>query len=224
MRDRADTGSAGGASVSTGSANTPAVCGQPGQMMLRGRPAPMPQRRGPQTGRRGPQTGRRGPQTIRGSRPISHPGRALARIRCLPGEVSIDAVRHRQGESHETPVARQIGCGMHCAAALMATAASACSSHNSAGTSGSGASGGTLTIQGDTGNPSLVENFNPFTPSTELHGAFLIYEPLEIPSPVNGAYTPFLATGYKFTNPTTLVYTIRPGVRWSDGKIGRAHV
>ena len=104
-----------------------------------------------------------------------------------------------------------------CAAALMATTASACSSANSGGTSGSTGSGGTLTIQGDTGSPSLVENFNPFTPSTELHGAFLIYEPLEIPSPVNGAYTPFLATGYKFTNPTTLVYTIRPGVKWSDG-------
>jgi peptide/nickel transport system substrate-binding protein len=105
-----------------------------------------------------------------------------------------------------------------CAAALMATTASACSSGNSAGTSGSSTgSGGTLTIQGDTGNPSLVEDFNPFTPSTELHGAFLIYEPLEIPSPVNGAYTPFLATGYKFTNSTTLVYTIRPGVKWSDG-------
>src|SRR5580704_19101019 len=104
-----------------------------------------------------------------------------------------------------------------CAAALMATAASACSSNNAAGTSGSTGSGGTLTIQGDTGNPSLVEYFNPFTPSTELHGAFLIYEPLEIPSPVNGAYTPFLATGYKFTNSTTLVYTIRPGVKWSDG-------
>ncbi|HWN60435.1 MAG TPA: hypothetical protein VNO25_07165, partial [Streptosporangiaceae bacterium] len=59
-----------------------------------------------------------------------------------------------------------------CAAALMATTASACSSGNSAGTSGSStASGGTLTIQGDTGNPSLVEDFNPFTPSTELHGA-----------------------------------------------------
>jgi ABC-type dipeptide/oligopeptide/nickel transport system ATPase component len=104
-----------------------------------------------------------------------------------------------------------------CAAALMATTASACSSGHSAGTSGSTGSGGTLTIQGDTGNPSLVEDFNPFTPTTELHGAFLIYEPMEIPSPVNGTYTPFLATGYKFTSPTTLVYTIRPDVKWSDG-------
>ena len=104
-----------------------------------------------------------------------------------------------------------------CAAALMATTASACSSGNSAGTSGSTGSGGTLTIQGDTGNPTLVEDFNPFQPTTGLHGTYLIYEPLEIPSPVNGSYAPFLATGHKFTNSTTLVFTIRPDVKWSDG-------
>ena len=45
-----------------------------------------------------------------------------------------------------------------------------------------------------------------------------MYEPLEIASPINGTYTPFLATGYKFTGPKTLVYTIRQGVKWSDGK------
>ncbi len=100
------------------------------------------------------------------------------------------------------------------AAALLATAASACSS-NSAG-SGSASGGGTLTIQGDVGNPTLVENFNPLS-SAELGGTRLIYAPLETVSTVNGSYTPFLATGYKFTNPTTLVYTIRPGVKWSDG-------
>jgi peptide/nickel transport system substrate-binding protein len=104
-----------------------------------------------------------------------------------------------------------------CAAALMAIGASACSS-NSAGNSGSGsASGGTLTIQGDVGNPTLVENFNPFNSTSELGGTRLIYAPLETVSTVNGSYTPFLATGYKFTNPTTLVYTIRQGVKWSDG-------
>src|SRR5579863_7718624 len=100
------------------------------------------------------------------------------------------------------------------AAALLATAASACSS-NSAG-SGSASGGGTLTIQGDVGNPTLVENFNPLS-SAELGGTRLIYAPLETVSTVNGSYTPFLATGYKFTNPTTLVYAIRPGVKWSDG-------
>jgi peptide/nickel transport system substrate-binding protein len=102
------------------------------------------------------------------------------------------------------------------AAALLAAGASACTS--ASGQAGGGSSpGGTLTIQGDSGNPTLVENFNPFLSATELHGTYLIYEPLEIPSPVDGSYTPFLATGYKFTNPTTLVYTIRSGVKWSDG-------
>lgn len=103
-----------------------------------------------------------------------------------------------------------------CAAALMAACATACSS-NSAGNSGSNAAGGgTLTIQGDVGNPTLVENFNPLS-SAELGGTRLIYTPLETVSSINGSYTPFLATGYKFTSPTTLVYTIRQGVKWSDG-------
>jgi len=75
----------------------------------------------------------------------------------------------------------------------------------------------TLTIQGDAGNPTLVENFNPFQPSTSLRGNFLIYEPLEIRSPIDGAFTPFLATGHKFTDASTLVFTIRQGVKWSDG-------
>jgi peptide/nickel transport system substrate-binding protein len=78
------------------------------------------------------------------------------------------------------------------------------------------AGGGTLTIQGDAGNPTLVENFNPYQ-STQLNGTYLIYEPLEIPSPIDGGYTEYLATGHKFTDPTTLVYSIRSGVRWSDG-------
>jgi peptide/nickel transport system substrate-binding protein len=104
-------------------------------------------------------------------------------------------------------------------AALLAAGASACASSSSNSGSGGAASGGTLTIQGDnSGNPSLAENFNPFQTATELHGTYLIYEPLEITSPVDGSYTPYLATGYTFTDPKTLVYTIRPGVKWSDGQ------
>ena len=102
-------------------------------------------------------------------------------------------------------------------AAALAVGASACSS-TPASSGGTAAAGPTLTIQGDNGSPALVENFNPFQSATELHGTYLIYAPLEIPSPVDGTYTPYLATGYKFTNPTTLVYTIRTGVKWSDGK------
>ena len=96
---------------------------------------------------------------------------------------------------------------------LVLVALSACAGN----TNGSSAGSGTLTIQGDSGNPTLVENFNPFQGS-QLHGTNLIYEPLEIPSPIDGTYTEFLATAHKFTDPKTLVYTIRPGVKWSDGK------
>ena len=74
-----------------------------------------------------------------------------------------------------------------------------------------------LTIQGDAGDPTLTENFNPFS-SVQLEGTRLIYEPLEIPSSVNGSYTPFLATGFAFSNPTTLTYTLRNNVKWSDGQ------
>lgn len=101
------------------------------------------------------------------------------------------------------------------AAVLTAATLAACSGAGS-GTSSSSDSG-VLTIQGDAGNPTLVENFNPFS-TTQLEGTRLIYEPLEISSTVDGSYTPFLATGHKFTDPTTLVYTIRQGVKWSDGK------
>jgi peptide/nickel transport system substrate-binding protein len=102
------------------------------------------------------------------------------------------------------------------AVAMLALGASACSSSSATSSAGSSA-GGTLTIQGDNGSPSLVENFNPYLSGQELHGTYLIYEPLELASPVNGSYTPFLASGYQFTSPTTLVYTIRTGVTWSDG-------
>ncbi|HEY9482435.1 MAG TPA: ABC transporter substrate-binding protein [Micromonosporaceae bacterium] len=105
-------------------------------------------------------------------------------------------------------------CTAAAAVALFGTAACGGSDVKSSSSAGTG---GTLTIQGDAGNPTLVENFNPFA-STALHGQFLMYEPLEIPSPIDGTYTPFLATGYKFTNPTTLVYTLRPNVKWSDGQ------
>jgi peptide/nickel transport system substrate-binding protein len=109
--------------------------------------------------------------------------------------------------------------------ALAAVGLSACagannnnSSSNNGGSGGSGGSGSSvLTIQGDAGDPTLTENFNPFS-TTQLEGTRLIYEPLGIPSSVNGSYIPFLATKYSTPNPTTLVFTLRSGVKWSDGK------
>jgi peptide/nickel transport system substrate-binding protein len=99
-------------------------------------------------------------------------------------------------------------------ASLAALGLSACQGNANDTSSGSGV----LTIQGDAGDPTLTENFNPYATPAQLEGTRLIYEPLEIPSSVNGKYTPFLATGFKFTDPKTLVYTLRSGVKWSDGK------
>ncbi|HZE51279.1 MAG TPA: ABC transporter substrate-binding protein [Jatrophihabitantaceae bacterium] len=101
-------------------------------------------------------------------------------------------------------------------ATLVATGLAACGSSSNGG--GGAKGGGTLTIQGDAGNPTLVENFNPFVAATELHGGYLMYEPLEFRSPVDGTFTPFLATGHKFTDPKTLDFTIRQNVKWSDGQ------
>jgi len=105
-------------------------------------------------------------------------------------------------------------------ATLTAVGVSACSGSTQGGASGGAAAGSaaTLTIQGDAGNPALVENFNPLQPSSALHGVNLIYESMEIVSPIDGTFTPFLATGNKFTDPKTLVFTIRQGAKWSDGK------
>jgi peptide/nickel transport system substrate-binding protein len=88
---------------------------------------------------------------------------------------------------------------------------------SSTGTGATSGSGGTLTIQGDAGNPTLVENFNPLQPSAAMHGVNLIYEPLELRSPIDGSFSQYLATAHKFTDATTLVYTLRDGATWSDG-------
>ncbi len=75
----------------------------------------------------------------------------------------------------------------------------------------------TLVVQGDAGNPTLVEDFNPFA-GGQLGGTRLIYEPLEIASPIDGSFDEFLATKHTFTNATTLVFTLRQGVKWTDGQ------
>ncbi len=74
-----------------------------------------------------------------------------------------------------------------------------------------------LTISGDAGNPTLIEDFNPFL-SGRLGGSLLMYEPLEVQSAINGSFTPFLATGFTVPSPRKVIFTIRRGVQWSDGK------
>src|SRR4051794_26804649 len=100
--------------------------------------------------------------------------------------------------------------------ACTALGLSACAGANSNGGGGGSGGGGSsvLTIQGDAGDPTLTENFNPFS-TTQLEGTRLIYEPMGIPSSVNGAFQPFLATMMSTPDPTTVVFKLRPAVKWS---------
>jgi len=63
-------------------------------------------------------------------------------------------------------------------------------------------------------NPQL--NYNPFSPNNLLNGYF--YEPLMVMNTYTCEPTPWLATDYKWSDPQTLVFTIRDGVKWSDGQ------
>jgi peptide/nickel transport system substrate-binding protein len=58
--------------------------------------------------------------------------------------------------------------------------------------------------------------YNPFSPSS-LTRTWL-YEPLMIRNTYTCEMMPWLATGYEWRDPQTLVLQIREGVKWSDGK------
>jgi len=89
------------------------------------------------------------------------------------------------------------------------------------GATGGGAGGGEGMIAeldggafGGGNNPQL--NYNPFSPNNLLAGYF--YEPLMVMNNYSCQPVPWLATDYKWNDPQTLVFTIRDGVKWSDGQ------
>ncbi len=66
-----------------------------------------------------------------------------------------------------------------------------------------------------------VRNFNPLLPPGRSRWPTRsgVYEPLMIYNPMNGEWTPWLATGYAWSDDLlSLRFTLRPGVRWSDGE------
>jgi peptide/nickel transport system substrate-binding protein len=66
------------------------------------------------------------------------------------------------------------------------------------------------------GSPDFTENFNPFSP-THLDGDNYMYEPLYMVNMLNGKQSPWLATSYRWVSSTDLQFTIRQGVKWSNG-------
>ena len=61
--------------------------------------------------------------------------------------------------------------------------------------------------------------FNPFIPTSSPYSVGLTYETLDfVDSLQSGKVTPWLATAYAWSNANkTLTFTIRSGVKWSDG-------
>jgi peptide/nickel transport system substrate-binding protein len=76
---------------------------------------------------------------------------------------------------------------------------------------------GTLVVGVDNGSPTLQDNFNPFSANKRI-GTMYMYEPLEYVNSINGAETPFLATGHTLKGDNEVDFAIRSGVKWSDGQ------
>jgi peptide/nickel transport system substrate-binding protein len=75
-----------------------------------------------------------------------------------------------------------------------------------------------LTAIGFVGS-SYTQNMSPFSPNVNVGIDGLVYENLEYVNGVTGQETPMLATGHQFNSDNTqLTFTIRQGVKWSDGQ------
>lgn len=75
----------------------------------------------------------------------------------------------------------------------------------------------TLTLPAEVAdNVAGIENYNPWAPNTTSKNYF--YEPLMIRSSVNCEVVPWLATEYKWDSASQIHFTIREGVKWSDGQ------
>jgi peptide/nickel transport system substrate-binding protein len=105
------------------------------------------------------------------------------------------------------------------AACLLAAACGGGSSGGSSNSSGSSGSNSTLTIDNESGSLWTC-NFNPFNLSDISYSLGPVYEPLMFVNTLQSAkVTPWLATAYTWSNGNkTLTFTIRNGVKWSDGK------
>jgi peptide/nickel transport system substrate-binding protein len=110
-------------------------------------------------------------------------------------------------------------------ASVLAMGIAACSSSGktTTGSSSTSGMGKTLVVESTALSP-MTDTFNPFSATSTgylTHAVPLYNEPLFIFDTLNPSAAPqdVLATGYTWSNGgRTLALTIRPGVKWSDGK------
>jgi peptide/nickel transport system substrate-binding protein len=108
--------------------------------------------------------------------------------------------------------------GVIVVASLLAAACGTSSSSGSGGSSSSGPSG-VLTIDNESGSLWTC-NFNPYNLSDIGYSFGPVYEPLVFVNSLQSAKaTPWLASSWAYSNDNkSLTFTIRKGVKWSDGK------
>src|SRR5215469_15025140 len=106
-----------------------------------------------------------------------------------------------------------IGAGL---LAVGCSAGSGSTSNNSGG--GKTSANSVLTISNENG-ALWTCGFSPLNTSDTLLSVGFVYEPLVFVNPLqNGKTTPMLATSWSWgPGNKTLTFTIRPGVKWSDG-------
>ncbi|MFZ0971517.1 MAG: ABC transporter substrate-binding protein [Solirubrobacteraceae bacterium] len=114
------------------------------------------------------------------------------------------------------------------ALAAMCTLLAACGGSSSSTSSGTGTSSkvvssgtasGKLVVDNESGSTWTCQ-FNPFNPAVTLVSFGWMYEPLEFVNILKtGSVTPWLATSSAWSNSyKTLTFTVRSGVKWSDGQ------
>ena len=103
--------------------------------------------------------------------------------------------------------------------ALALTAACSGGGSGGSGSHGSSSSSSSLTIANVAGT-TWTCGFNPFNPSVSGLSIGFIYEPLVYINPLqNSKQTPMIAKSSQWSSDSkTLTFTIRNGIKWSDGK------
>src|SRR5690349_24978908 len=101
-------------------------------------------------------------------------------------------------------------------AACVVATASACGGSTS---SSSGSKGKSVTISNEQGT-TWTCGFNPFNSDVNFLSAGTVYEQLTFVNGLkSGQTTDWLASSYKWSNANkTLTFTIRKGLKWTDGK------
>lgn len=109
---------------------------------------------------------------------------------------------------------RWLGRSAQVGAMAMVLVLAACASGSTGGTS-SGGMIAQLVFPAEV-DPSAPEDYNPY--SNQPTTSNWLYEPLMIQNGMTCNITPWLATSYKWEGATKLTFTIRDGVKWSDGQ------